>query len=147
MASVVKRLRPRIVVPICMGSNPIRRPIYRELPLREFFYAHDEGENPFKGSSASKLRAQVLSLQQVKLVKRKTADPLNAGEQDNSMRRPIKNDWLGFIVTTYFQYNSTNQFCANIYPKNSFKKFWRLLGELFLISSENLFNCFWLINK
>ncbi len=27
MASVVKWLRPRIVVPICMGSNPIRRPI------------------------------------------------------------------------------------------------------------------------
>ena len=27
MAPVVKRLRPRIVVPICMGSNPIRRPI------------------------------------------------------------------------------------------------------------------------
>ena len=27
MAPVVKWLRPRIVVPICMGSNPIRRPI------------------------------------------------------------------------------------------------------------------------
>ena len=26
MASVVKRLRPRIVVPICVGSNPTRRP-------------------------------------------------------------------------------------------------------------------------
>ena len=27
MAPVVKWSRPRIVVPICMGSNPIRRPI------------------------------------------------------------------------------------------------------------------------
>ena len=27
MAGVVKWLRPRIVVPICMGSNPISRPI------------------------------------------------------------------------------------------------------------------------
>ncbi len=29
MAPVVKWLRPRIVVPICMGSNPIRRPILK----------------------------------------------------------------------------------------------------------------------
>ena len=28
MASVVKRLRPRIVVPICVGSNPTRRPFF-----------------------------------------------------------------------------------------------------------------------
>ena len=27
MASIVKRLRPRIVVPICVGSNPTTRPI------------------------------------------------------------------------------------------------------------------------
>ena len=33
MAGVVKWLRPRIVVPICMGSNPISRPI-----LRAFLY-------------------------------------------------------------------------------------------------------------
>ena len=30
MAPVVKRLRPRIVVPICMGSNPITRPIKKD---------------------------------------------------------------------------------------------------------------------
>lgn len=29
MAEVVKRLRPRIVVPICVGSNPIFRPIIK----------------------------------------------------------------------------------------------------------------------
>ena len=28
MASIVKRLRPRIVVPICVGSNPTTRPIF-----------------------------------------------------------------------------------------------------------------------
>lgn len=36
MAPVVKRLRPRIVVPICMGSNPIRRPIKNKLPKGSF---------------------------------------------------------------------------------------------------------------
>ena len=36
MASVVKRLRPRIVVPICMGSNPIRRPIFEALLMESF---------------------------------------------------------------------------------------------------------------
>ena len=51
MAPVVKRLRPRIVVPICMGSNPIRRPIFKTLDKRVFLYEHDEDENPFKGSS------------------------------------------------------------------------------------------------
>ena len=29
MASIVKRLRPRIVVPICVGSNPTTRPIIK----------------------------------------------------------------------------------------------------------------------
>ena len=29
MAGVAKRLRPRIVVPICVGSNPITRPIFK----------------------------------------------------------------------------------------------------------------------
>ena len=29
MADIVKRLRPRIVVPICVGSNPIFRPIIK----------------------------------------------------------------------------------------------------------------------
>lgn len=37
MAPVVKRLRPRIVVPICMGSNPIRRPIYTNCLYGGFF--------------------------------------------------------------------------------------------------------------
>lgn len=34
MAGVVKRLRPRIVVPICMGSNPITRPINKKEPYK-----------------------------------------------------------------------------------------------------------------
>lgn len=33
MAEVVKRLRPRIVVPICVGSNPIFRPILNLLSV------------------------------------------------------------------------------------------------------------------
>ncbi len=42
MAPVVKRLRPRIVVPICMGSNPIRRPIFiRESFIDSFFIDKD----------------------------------------------------------------------------------------------------------
>ena len=42
MAPVVKWLRPRIVVPICMGSNPIRRPIFKNSKihksLKRLFY-------------------------------------------------------------------------------------------------------------
>ena len=57
MAPVVKWSRPRIVVPICMGSNPIRRPIKKTLAFAKvFFYLSDEDENPFDGSSASELR-------------------------------------------------------------------------------------------
>lgn len=36
MAEVVKRLRPRIVVPICVGSNPIFRPIFKRPQARSF---------------------------------------------------------------------------------------------------------------
>ena len=40
MAGVVKWLRPRIVVPICMGSNPISRPIFEIVPLGTFLFSH-----------------------------------------------------------------------------------------------------------
>lgn len=40
MAPVVKWLRPRIVVPICMGSNPIRRPIKNSLKWEFFILVH-----------------------------------------------------------------------------------------------------------
>ena len=47
MASIVKRLRPRIVVPICVGSNPTTRPIKKTLALAKvFFIRASEGENP-----------------------------------------------------------------------------------------------------
>ena len=36
MASIVKRLRPRIVVPICVGSNPTTRPIFRYYMFDKF---------------------------------------------------------------------------------------------------------------
>ncbi len=36
MAGVAKWLRPRIVVPIYMGSNPIIRPIFSNIWIREF---------------------------------------------------------------------------------------------------------------
>ena len=35
MAEVVKWLRPRIVVPICVGSNPIFRPIFKNSEFEE----------------------------------------------------------------------------------------------------------------
>ena len=38
MAGVAKRLRPRIVVPIRMGSNPITRPIKNLDLKRGLFY-------------------------------------------------------------------------------------------------------------
>ena len=44
------------------------------------------------GSSASELRAKELSMEQVKLVKRKSVDPLNASEQDKSTAAHIKKD-------------------------------------------------------
>ena len=46
MAEVVKRLRPRIVVPICVGSNPTIRPIFKNRTVRFFFYAGSRDENP-----------------------------------------------------------------------------------------------------
>ena len=56
MAPVVKWSRPRIVVPICMGSNPIRRPIKKTLAFvkvfcQGLFYLTNEDKNPFEGSS------------------------------------------------------------------------------------------------
>ena len=45
-------------------------------------------ENTFLGFSASELRAKVFSLEETKFLKRKTADPLNANEQDSP---PIDN--------------------------------------------------------
>ena len=47
MAEVVKRLRPRIVVPICVGSNPIFRPIFKVSTFGCFFIRNDRG---FQGS-------------------------------------------------------------------------------------------------
>ena len=90
MAGVVKWLRPRIVVPIFVGSNPISRPIFKL--LNGSFFAGmrtQQSESSVKGSSANELRAEVLSLEQAMLVKRNTVDPLNASEQDNPISRPI----------------------------------------------------------
>ncbi len=38
MASVVKWLRPRIVVPICVGSNPTTRPIKKTVTFVTVFF-------------------------------------------------------------------------------------------------------------
>ena len=48
MAGVVKWLRPRIVVPIFVGSNPISRPIIRISTFGCFFIRNDKG---FQGSN------------------------------------------------------------------------------------------------
>ena len=67
MASVVKRLRPRIVVPICVGSNPTRRPIKNVLAFaKTFFIWVCEGEKQLKcesilwSSSASRAKAEAV---------------------------------------------------------------------------------------
>ena len=46
MADVVKRSRPRIVVPICVGSNPIIRPIFKRHLIKVFFILADERFSP-----------------------------------------------------------------------------------------------------
>ena len=38
MAGVVKWLRPRIVVPLCVGSNPTTRPIKKVLAFAKTFF-------------------------------------------------------------------------------------------------------------
>ena len=48
MADIVKWLRPRIVVPICVGSNPTIRPIIRIRSFGSFFIRNDKG---FQGSN------------------------------------------------------------------------------------------------
>ena len=51
MAGVVKWLRPRIVVPLCVGSNPTTRPIIKISTLYGcLFYFCDWDENPTKRS-------------------------------------------------------------------------------------------------
>ena len=61
MAGVVKWLRPRIVVPIYVGSNPISRPIFKARTLvLAFLYVYRDGiltQNllrKFKGSYLSR---------------------------------------------------------------------------------------------
>lgn len=56
MAGVAKRLRPRIVVPICVGSNPITRPIKKRPHLRGLFYCKIKG---FQSSSKPKIASFV----------------------------------------------------------------------------------------
>ena len=54
MASIVKRLRPRIVVPICVGSNPTTRPIKKQMAslLSAFLFEYCEDENQLSVGSA-----------------------------------------------------------------------------------------------
>ena len=58
MAGVVKWLRPRIVVPLCVGSNPTTRPIKKVLAFaKTFFIWVCEGENAlFVGSAQAEPR-------------------------------------------------------------------------------------------
>ena len=97
MADVVKRLRPRIVVPLCVGSNPIIRPIKKTVTLVTVFFIMQNYEvlkNPYQsqdwslGSSASELRLECFCVW-TKSKKQNTELPLNANEQDNPIIRPI----------------------------------------------------------
>ena len=57
MASIVKRLRPRIVVPICVGSNPTTRPIKKQMAslLSAFLLEYCEDEYTFSGQMIFRL--------------------------------------------------------------------------------------------
>ena len=54
MAGVVKWLRPRIVVPLCVGSNPTTRPIKKQMTslLSAFLLEYREDENQLLVGSA-----------------------------------------------------------------------------------------------
>ena len=60
MADIVKRLRPRIVVPICMGSNPIIRPIkyLMAFVIRYFIMSVNRDENPQNAEAFFMVRAR-----------------------------------------------------------------------------------------
>ena len=84
MALVVKRLRPRIVVPICVGSNPTQRPIIKISTLYGcVFYLCGWDENLTKRSLVW-VRADFLqcvkdfSWKETKFLKRKSVDTFNA---------------------------------------------------------------------
>ena len=90
MAPVVKWSRPRIVVPICMGSNPIRRPIYNKLVVfmpAFVIFTPDEEENPFEGSSEERAECGVL-LQRVGNSEAKHVDTFNASDSRQSHQAP-----------------------------------------------------------
>lgn len=49
----------------------------------------DSDENAILRSSGSELRAEELSLEEASLLKRKSADPLKASDQDNRIRSKL----------------------------------------------------------
>ena len=63
MASIVKRLRPRIVVPICVGSNPTTRPIKKQMAslLSAFLFEYCKDENQLSVGSADFGKAGALA--------------------------------------------------------------------------------------
>lgn len=66
------------------GSNPLRSKNKRDTTSISFIFGVSWYENSKLEFGASELRAKVLSLEQAKLVKRKTVDPLHANEQEKS---------------------------------------------------------------
>ena len=106
MAGFVKWLRPRIVVPLCVGSNPTTRPIKIPMTLViGIFIMRCEDENPPKCVSICGVRARGgrgrrLDVKMAKPLLTATADPFNAAEQDNPTTRPIYK--LSFNMELFF---------------------------------------------
>lgn len=94
MAGVVKWLRPRIVVPIYMGSNPIIRPTKEQiaaaicslvLVLSRMRTHHRRSQSVVRARGG---RGRRLDDKMAKPLKSATVDPFNAAEQDNPIIRP-----------------------------------------------------------
>lgn len=86
MAPVVKRLRPRIVVPICMGSNPIRRPI-NKLPKGSFFMRMVEMRTHFSVRARSEQSAESFT-KRMEFFEAKHVGTFNASDSRQSHQAP-----------------------------------------------------------
>ena len=60
MAGVAKWLRPRIVVPIFVGSNPITRPIYKKTSIEVFFNVYISTQNEIQNTIYGKIDKRIV---------------------------------------------------------------------------------------
>ena len=74
------------------GFESHQAPHLKEALARVFFYATDEGENPFEGSSEERAECEVL-LQRVGNSEAKHVDTFNASDSRQSHQAPHKKDF------------------------------------------------------